>query len=325
MVSVMDFIANIQDSMARELVGLWLNSSSRTYWVFILASCIVAAILWRPERHLALTARERLWSKETWLSRSAINDYGLIMINAALLAVLVPAIWPDFSALTAAMQHGFAHILPAASNNMSFTAPVLLALTLFLVDDLIRYGVHYAEHRVPLLWQFHKVHHSATVLNFMTAERHHPIAILYTNLVMMTGVALVNGFFIVVFGNHLTMATILGGNLFWVIANLLGSAFRHSPVWISFGPKLERWLISPAQHQIHHSEDVRHWDKNMGGTLAVWDRMFGTLYVTSKERERITFGIGAETENHASLAGIYVRPLIDAVRLLRPSKQPVTT
>lgn len=311
--------------MARELVGLLLNSSSRTYWLFIVASCVVAALLWRPEKHLALTPRERLWSKETWASRSAINDYGLIMLNAGILTAVVHVAWPDAKALTATMQHGFAQIMPHAPTSMNVVAPVLLALALFLVDDFIRYVVHYAEHRVPLLWQFHKVHHSATVLNFMTAERHHPVAILYTSLAMMTGVALVNGFFLAAFGNHLTMATILGGNIFWVVANLLGSSFRHSPVWISFGPKVEHWLISPAQHQIHHSEDERHWDKNMGGTLAIWDRMFGTLYVTSKERERITYGIGPETENHASLVGIYTRSFIDALHLIRPPKEAVTT
>lgn len=315
----------IQESMAMELVGLLLNSTSRTYWLFIVASCVIAALMWRPETHLALTPRERLWSRETWFSRSAINDYGLIMMNAAIIAVAVHYIWPDSASLTQTMQHGFEYIMPKASNSLAVIAPIMLALTLFIVDDLIRYGVHYAEHRVPLLWQFHKVHHSATVLNFMTAERHHPVAIIYTSLTMITGIALVNGLFYAVFSDHLTMATIVGGNVFWVVANLLGSSFRHSPVWISFGPHVERWLISPAQHQIHHSEAERHWDKNMGSTLAIWDRLFGTLYVTGKERERITYGIGAETENHASLAGIYFRPFIDAWHLIRPVKQPATT
>lgn len=321
----MDIFSQITDAMGTELLGLLFQSTSRTYWVFIVASCFIAALMWRSEKHLALTSKERLWSRETWMSRSAINDYGIIMLNAAIVSLILKNFGPDAKAMTEMLSHDFAAILPKAPSSLAFVAPILLALALFLVDDFIRYIVHYAEHRVPLLWQFHKVHHSATVLNFMTAERHHPVAILYTSLAMIAGVVLVNGLFYALFSDHLTMATMLGGNIFWVAGNLLGSSFRHSPVWISFGPKVERWLISPAQHQIHHSEDVRHWDKNMGGTLAIWDRMFGTLYVTSKERERITYGIGEETENHASLAGIYVQPFIDAFRLLRAPKQAVTT
>ena len=319
----MEYFGHASDAMSIKLLSLFLNSNSRTYWLFIVASCIVAALLWRPEKQFPLTARERLWSRETWFSRSAINDYGLIMMNSALLSMLYDGIAPDRESLTAFVAHGASTLLPAVPANitaMTVIAPVLLAATLFLVDDLIRYAVHYAEHRIPLLWQFHKVHHSATVLNFMTAERHHPVALIYTGLAIMAGAATVNGLFLALFGDHLTMATLMGGNIFWVLANLLGSAFRHSPVWISFGPKVERWLISPAQHQIHHSEDQRHWDKNMGGTLAIWDRLFGTLYVTTKTRERITYGIGDETPNHASLAGIYTRPIIESVRMLVPVK-----
>ena len=319
----MEYFGHVSDAMSIKLLGLFLNSGSRTYWLFIVASCIVAALLWRPEKHLHLTARERLWSRETWFSRSAINDYGLILMNAALLSMLYDGIAPDPKALTASIAHGASALLPAVPSSvtaMTVIAPILLAAALFLVDDLIRYAIHYAEHRIPLLWQFHKIHHSATVLNFMTAERHHPIALVYTGLAMMSGAVVVNGLFLALFGDHLTMATMMGGNIFWVLANLLGSAFRHSPVWISFGPKVERWLISPAQHQIHHSEDQRHWDKNMGGTLAIWDRLFGTLYITGKERERITYGIGPETPGHASLLGLYTRPFIDSARMLRPKK-----
>ena len=85
----MEFIAYIQAAMTSELVGLFLNSSSRTYWLFIIASCMVAALMWRSEKHLSLTPRERLWSKETWASRSAINDYGLIMLNAGIMAAII--------------------------------------------------------------------------------------------------------------------------------------------------------------------------------------------------------------------------------------------
>ena len=69
-------------------------------------------------------------------------------------------------------------------------------------------------------------------------------------------------------------------------------------------------------HQIHHSGDVRHFDKNMGGALAVWDRMFGTLYIP-QGREITEFGIGAETSDFRSLSVIYFRPFASAWGLIK--------
>ena len=49
-------------------------------------------------------------------------------------------------------------------------------------------------------------------------------------------------------------------------------------------------LQSPAHHQIHHSTDPRHFDKNLGYCLSVWDYVFGTLYIPQKN-EKVTFGL----------------------------------
>ncbi len=57
--------------------------------------------------------------------------------------------------------------------------------------------------------------------------------------------------------------------------------FFHSPYWISLG-KLEYVFTSPAMHTIHHSMDPKHFDKNFGSSLSVYDFLFGTLHKTSK-------------------------------------------
>jgi sterol desaturase/sphingolipid hydroxylase (fatty acid hydroxylase superfamily) len=197
----------------------------------------------------------------------------------------------------------------------------LLALTLFVADDFARYLGHWLEHRVPALWELHKVHHSAEVLNFITAERHHPLSLVFFALLSAAVIVPVNAIFLFAFPGVLSPLALFGANAFWVVANLAGGALRHSPVWLSFGPHVERWIISPAQHQIHHSTDRRHFDRNFGGTLAIWDRMFGTLYVTRREREHIAFGLGAETKGYQSFFALYWRPpvrivggLLNAVR-----------
>ena len=65
---------------------------------------------------------------------------------------------------------------------------------------------------------------------------------------------------------------------------------RHSHIPIRYGRALEHILISPMQHQVHHSSDPRHHDKNFGEIFAFWDWMFGTLYVPEPD-EDLVFGI----------------------------------
>ena len=52
---------------------------------------------------------------------------------------------------------------------------------------------------------------------------------------------------------------------------------QHSHMWIAFRGMLGRIFVSPAHHQVHHSDNPKHFDKNFGSCLALWDWMFGTL------------------------------------------------
>lgn len=302
----MSLTDTIQQALASELIGQLLSAGSRTFWLFLLIALPLAWLVERSERDLP--AHLKTFSRATWLSRSAINDYGLVLMNALLFALCLGALLPNLSTAI----HGLAALLrwlPDGSGEPVWWAPLLFALCLFVVDDLMRFLSHYAEHRVPLLWELHKVHHSAEVLNFMTAERHHPLALLFERLVIGSGLIAVNGLFLALFGDKLTPLGWMGANAFWILSNLAGGTLRHSPAWISFGPDIERWFISPAQHQIHHSENPTHFDRNFGGTLAIWDRMAGTLYTTTRQRERLTFGLGRETSAYASLASLFWVPL----------------
>ena len=309
----MESVDQIVRTLGQAVLRLFLESGSRTYWPFLIAGVAIASLAaWRV-RQSTPKGFERLLSRDTWFSRSAVNDYGLILVNALLMVLVLDQFKPNIVAATHAIR-GF---LPELAGQSSSWAPIAFAAALFIVDDFVRFIMHYLEHRIPALWELHKVHHSAEVLNFMTAERHHPLALLLFQLAASLGVIAVNAAFILLVPGHISATALLGGNIFWVATNLIGGTLRHSPVWISFGPRIERWLISPAQHQIHHSTSPEHFDRNFGGSLAIWDRMFGTLYLTSAERERITYGLGDETRNYASLAALYWRPLAAIAGLAR--------
>ena len=312
-----DIWAHASHSAAIEFLSLWFNPYSRSYWAFMVPSLLAGFWLARREqgRNKVLPPHLRLFSSTTWLSRSAVNDYGLVMLNAMIAATILAPLAVSQSATTRWVADELEHIVGGIGTSPTWWAPVLLTLALFLVDDLLRYVLHYAEHRIPLLWEFHKVHHSAESLNFITAERHHPLSTLWFQSGAGLGAGTVNGVFLWLFKENLSAVSILGANALWIVSNMLCSTLRHSPAWLSFGPRVERWLISPAQHQIHHSVDPRHYGKNLGGALAVWDRLFGTLYVTGPEREVTAFGLGEETARYRSFFALYLVP-IKACRIL---------
>ncbi len=98
---------------------------------------------------------------------------------------------------------------------------------------------------------------------------------------------------------------------------MLGAQLRHSHVWVAFPQWLSRLIISPAMHQIHHSRADQHWDRNFGSQFALWDWLFGTIYVP-KERETLTFGIDQrDTERMQTVASLYLVPFKDAWRVAR--------
>lgn len=92
---------------------------------------------------------------------------------------------------------------------------------------------------------------------------------------------------------------------------------QHSHVCISFQGLFGRVFISPAHHQVHHSADPKHFNKNFRSCLALWDWMFGTLYVPAKTREALTFGFPGDPDAH-TVKGELINPLINATGHLKP-------
>jgi sterol desaturase/sphingolipid hydroxylase (fatty acid hydroxylase superfamily) len=109
------------------------------------------------------------------------------------------------------------------------------------------------------------------------------------------------------FGPGIRPFTLLNANLVLMLFIVTIGHLRHSHMWIAFTGVAGRIFQSPAHHQIHHSDQPRHFNKNLGFALAVWDWLFGTLYVPEKF-EKITFGIGAEHIQFDTLLKTFVTP-----------------
>ena len=191
-------------------------------------------------------------------------------------------------------------------------------LTMFLVD-VGYYTAHYLLHRVPALWQLHKVHHAAEVLTPATASRIHPGETLLIAMCEMPMHFVAIGVFFYLYGDTSSMAVYAGANLVYLLDHAL-AGFRHSQVWLSFGPMLEHIFSSPAQHQIHHSAAPRHLDKNFCRNFSIIDWAFGTLYVP-KQEEQLEFGLheGHDPELE-TLRGTLWIPLKRIYSMLIPTK-----
>ncbi|MAD91401.1 MAG: sterol desaturase [Gammaproteobacteria bacterium] len=236
--------------------------------------------------------RRVFFSKKYWVNESTRTDIKYFFINCgvkSLLAMLfVSAQLVITMSVAFALQQNFGSVDPIELP--WFLIASIFTLTFFVIEDLSRFLLHWAMHRIPFLWQFHRLHHSAEVLTPLTLHRVHPIEIClyYVRGIFIFGA--ISGFFIYIFGSKLSALDILGVDALGFLFNMIAANLRHSHIWMSFG-RLEKFFISPAQHQIHHSSDIKHHDTNFGTCLALWDRLFGSWIAAGMKPKRLRFGI----------------------------------
>lgn len=207
---------------------------------------------------------------------------------------------------------------------------VLFTITMLLAYDISYYLYHTAQHRFPILWELHKVHHSAEVMVGITKDRVHPLDELMNRIWDGVIPGICFGIWAVLQLN-LVELTVFGINVY-VMRNILMMDFvRHTHFKISFGP-LNNVVLCPHWHQLHHSVDPRHYDKNFGLLFSFWDRLFGTLCVPERD-EDFKFGlVDRDVRDYQSLSGLYLLPLKKMGRLIakgyrrrvKPAAQPET-
>lgn len=290
-----------------------INPDKRTFWVYILSSIAIAMIYLYFNRKLIKINL----SAKLWLHPSAKLDYYYFIFSYFIkVLMIIPIV---ISAKSVALfinknlyyEFGFNQIQTISYE----TTVVLYTVTLFIVSDFTRYWLHRFLHTIPFLWEFHKVHHSAKVLNPLTFYRVHPIENILFGFRYSLSIGFVTGIFIYFFGSKIGLIEVLGANVFLFVFSFLGSNLRHSHIPLSYFSWLEKWLISPKQHQIHHSR--KHFDKNYGGYLAVWDRVFGSLKLSS-EINILKFGLKKEQMgDYSSLVKIIIIPFIRLSKIFR--------
>nr|WP_255698883.1 sterol desaturase family protein [Yoonia sp. I 8.24] len=191
---------------------------------------------------------------------------------------------------------------------------------MILTLDFCKYWAHRLHHETSILWPFHALHHSAEVMTPLTATRNHPVFLIVRGAIYSIVVGIVQALILFLIIGKIEVLTIGTVNAGYFIFNVLGSNLRHSHVWLSYGRVLEHVFISPAQHHIHHSIELKHYNKNYGEVFAIWDLIFGTLYVP-KTYEKLSFGLsdmnGERIEQpYPNLRSALLHPFIDSWQAL---------
>ena len=284
-----------------------IDPNKRIFWLYIISSIILAITYF----YITKKNTRVIMSSKLWLHPSAKLDYYYFFISYFInIFLLVPFI---ISAKTIALGvNKFLYAKFDYFENSFFSYGEIIFLytiTLFLVSDFTRYWLHRFLHTIPFLWEFHKVHHSAKVLTPITFYRVHPVENFLFGLRYSLSVGFVTGIFVYFFGAMIDIYAVVGVNVFLFVFSVFGANLRHSHVPFSYPRILEKWLMSPKQHQIHHSR--KHFDKNYGGFISIWDKMFGTLKF-SNEVLVMKFGLRKNQMNdYSSLKSLIFRPFIN--------------
>ena len=191
-------------------------------------------------------------------------------------------------------------------------AASIMTLGVFLAYEFGYWIDHFLKHKISFLWAFHRVHHTAQSLSPLTNFRVHPVdSIVFLNiLALATGAA--SGVLSYTLGPSVRPFTLGGGNAILIVGLYLSVHLQHSQVWIPARGFLGRIVVSPAHHQLHHSADPAHFNRNFGGYLSIFDWAFGTLLIPDARPPRLVFGVEPRGENPHSVLGAAVAPFLTA-------------
>jgi sterol desaturase/sphingolipid hydroxylase (fatty acid hydroxylase superfamily) len=217
----------------------------------------------------------------------AVRNLALALINAAAGALILALLWTQVAHWATSKQFGILNALPLSGVPRAIAAVVLF--------DAWMYAWHRLNHRLPLLWRFHRVHHADPCMDVTTAHRFHVGEIVLSGLVRAPVLALLG----------MTLVELaLYELLMFAIVQL-----HHANVALP-GP-LERacrlFVVTPHMHKVHHSRLRHETDSNYGSLFSWWDRVCRSFALRDDPRQ-IQFGLeqfdGPEQQRLTGMLGM---------------------
>ena len=197
----------------------------------------------------------------------------LLKTNHDLKNIIVGAVNLVFSFVTGyylqkLMQYGLVKQIGLIPFNK---IPILLSVVLqIFCIDLFVYWWHRINHKIPLLWRFHKFHHEDESMNTTTAVRFHTVELFFA--------VIAKAIFLVLMGITVN-GLVAYGSLFFPVVLLVHSNIRISQ---KADLLLRKLFISPLLHRIHHSNIVLETNSNYGSVFPFWDILFRSYKKSAK-------------------------------------------
>jgi sterol desaturase/sphingolipid hydroxylase (fatty acid hydroxylase superfamily) len=225
------------------------------FWLLVVSATVLALERMRPWRKGQRVFRNQIGQDLFWLLFN--GHFAGVLLALAVGRVLVWAA-PGFERIEAV--------------KLIASQPFWVQFALFFVlKDLLEWGGHNVLHRVPWLWEFHKVHHSIEELDWIGSFRFHWMEIVVYRALTYVPLAVLG-----VDGRVILAIA--------VVATLIGH-LNHSNLYLSWGP-LRYVLNSPRMHVWHHARELpvdRAMGVNFGISLSLWDWLFGTAWWPGSE------------------------------------------
>ena len=274
-----------ESALAQQLIELFhLRQLARATVYATAVSLALFAIIYTLERWQGA-------DPSRYKSRSFINDMAYALFyQGHFYSVFV------FSALASAVEPRLKFL---KLDLMLYLPPAGAYVCWWLTLDFFGYWVHRWQHQNRILWAFHSVHHTPEHLTFLTSYRIHVVEQFITNVVLYVPLLMLG----------VPPKAWIGV----VFAQAFFEAIQHSELDWRFG-RLYRVLVSPVFHAFHHSAERRHYDRNFGKILSVWDFVF--LTAVSSEPRPLRFGV-----NGLRIPESLVQQFLTPFRLLRPASR----
>jgi lathosterol oxidase len=251
---------------------------------FLLNLIAYSALFVPLERLFARLPDQRVF-RPGWRTDLAYFFLSALLLQATTLLTMKPAMTLFAWAVSADVQRAVS-ALPFWAQ---FTA--ILALT-----DFVQYWIHRAFHRVPILWRFHRIHHSANVMDWLAGSRLHLVDVAVTRGLTYVPI------YVLGFAEAPLYA--------YVAFVSVQATFIHANVRFRFGPL--RWVLATPQfHHWHHGAEPEAVDRNFAVHLPLLDRLFDTYYLPD-QRWPASYGLADGTTVPRGVVRQFVDPFVSA-------------
>ncbi len=256
---------------------------------------------------LVAAALALLWTLETVAPQFTgrqrrLSHYGhnlaLGLLNVAVVSVVFATALVAAAEWSAATGSGLLHRLQAP-------AWIEWPLAILLLD-LWMYLWHRLNHRVPLLWRLHSVHHSDAEMDASSASRFHTGEIILSSLARLVVLPVLGVTPLQLLGYELLLQPVI--------------LFHHSNVRLpaKFDQALRTVIVTPWMHWVHHSRYQPETDSNFASVFSWWDRLFGSFRLRD-DPNTISLGLdGYELQEWRNIDGMLQSPFKD--RSVAPSE-----